>query len=129
MKTIDTKTAGQVVLAAAVISGLVFTPAGDQAFFAIVMLAPLATGFIAAALGRDWRPAAATWALVGVVMLAYDWGANDEDKAFHLVLTVLMVALVWSGATIARARFRPASAGPRRRRVGRVRMSGRTDVR
>jgi hypothetical protein len=103
MKTIDTKTAGQVLLAAALISGLVFSPAGDQAFFAIVLLGPLASGLIAAALGRDWRPAAATWALVGVVMFAYDWAANDEDKAFHLVLSVLMVALVLAGATLARA--------------------------
>jgi hypothetical protein len=103
MKTIDTKTAGQIAVATALISALVFSPAGEQAFFAIVLLGPLATGLIAAALGRDWRPGAATWALVGVAMLAYDWVANDEDKAFHLVLTVLMVALVWGGAALGRA--------------------------
>jgi hypothetical protein len=102
MKTIETKTAGWVALATALISGLVFSPAGDQAFFAIVLLGPLATGLVAATIGRDWRPGAAAWALVGVVMLAYDWAANDEDKAFHLVLAVLMVALVWGGAALGR---------------------------
>jgi hypothetical protein len=112
MKTIKTKTAGQVVLGTGVISGLLFSPAGDQAFFAIVLLGPLATGLIAAALDRDWRPAAATWALVGGVMLAYDWVLNDEDKAFHVLLTVVMAALVWGGAKLARAgrRLRRAPA-------------------
>jgi hypothetical protein len=103
MKTVETKTVGQVLLATAVISGLLFSPAGDQAFFAIALLGPLATGLIATALRRDWRPAAAAWALVGVVMLAYDWILNDEDKAFHVLLTVVMVVLVWGGATLARA--------------------------
>jgi hypothetical protein len=120
MKTIETKTAGQVVLGTAVISGLLFSPAGDQGFFAIVVLGPLASGLIAPALGRDWRPAAAAWALAGAFMFAYDWVANDEDKAFHVLLTAVMVALVWGGATIARARWRRASAGPGGRRVGRV---------
>jgi hypothetical protein len=103
MKTIEIKTGGRVALATALISGLVFSPAGDQAFFAIVLLGPLATGLVAATIGRDWQPGAAVWALVGVVMFAYDWAANDEDKAFHLVLIVLMVALVWGGAALGRA--------------------------
>jgi hypothetical protein len=103
MKPIQTKTTAYVLLGAALISGLVFSPAGDQGFLAIVVLGPLATGLIAAARGRDWRPAAAAWALVGAVMLAYDWVANDEDQAFHAVLTVVMATLVWGGATLARA--------------------------
>jgi hypothetical protein len=112
MNTIDTKTAVQVVLGTAIISGLLFSPAGDQGFFAVVVLGPLATGIVAATLGRDWRPAAATWALVGFVMLAYDWILNDEDKAFHVLLTVAMAALVWGGAKLARAgrRLRGAPA-------------------
>jgi hypothetical protein len=103
MKTIDSKAAGQVGLATVLISGLLFSPAGDQAFFAIVLLGPLASGLVATALGRDWRTPAAAWALVGVVMLAYDWIANDEDKAFHVLLTVAMVILVLGGAMVARA--------------------------
>lgn len=99
----DSKTAVGVLLGAALITAVVFSPAGDQGFFAIVLLGPLATGLAAGALGRDWRPAAATWALVGVFMLAYDWIAHDEDKGVHVVLTLFMTALVWGSAGLVRA--------------------------
>ena len=102
MKTIETRTVGQVLIASAVNSGLLFSPAGDQGFFLIVLLGPIATGVVAAARGYDWRPVAAAWALAGVVMLAYDWIANNEDQAFHVALALMMSALAWGGAMIAR---------------------------
>lgn len=116
MKNVDPKTAAGILLGAAIITAVVFSPAGDQGFFAIVLLGPLATGLAAAALGRDWRPTAAAWALVGVFMLAYDWIAHNEDQGVHVVLTLFMTALVWGGAGLVRAvrrvRRRPTVLDP-----------------
>jgi hypothetical protein len=52
--------------------------------------------------GKDVGLVAAAWALSGVFWLGLDWIVNDEDQVFHLTLTVLMVALVWIGAQLAR---------------------------
>lgn len=89
-------------LAAAAVIGLVMSPAGDQGFFAIVLLGPILTGVAARPLGVTWRQAATPWALSGVFMLAYDGLVNGEDMGTHAVLTVLMVALVGLGALIGR---------------------------
>lgn len=73
-----------------------------QLEFLIVLLGPLLTGLAMRLRGRPWKLGAASWALTGLVMLAFDWIVNNEDQAFHLVLTLLMAALVALGAAIGR---------------------------
>jgi apolipoprotein N-acyltransferase len=90
------------VLGAIAINALVFSPAGDQGFIAMVLLGPPLTGLVAALRRRDVRLVAAAWALSGLCWLAGDWIVNDEDQLFHLVLTVLMAALTFLGAAVAR---------------------------
>lgn len=94
--------AALVVLGAIAINALVFSPAGDQGFIAIVLLGPPLTGLVAALRRRDVRLVAAAWGLSGLFWLVYDWIVNDEDQFFHLVLTVLMAALTFLGAASAR---------------------------
>jgi apolipoprotein N-acyltransferase len=90
------------VLGALAINALVFSPLGDQGFIAIALLGPPLSGFVAGVRGKDMGLVAAAWALSGLSWLVGDWIVNAEDRAFHLVLTVLMVALVWAGAQLAR---------------------------
>jgi hypothetical protein len=101
-----------VVLAAAALSGVIFSPAGDQGFPVIVLLGPIVTGLLARLLGWSWRLAAAPWVLMGAFMLTFDWVVNNEDVAFHAVLIVTMVGLVALGTLIGRLlrRFFPRSA-------------------
>ena len=91
-----------IALAAAAIIALVFSPAGDQGFMAIVFLGPILTGIAARLLDLPWKLAAAPWALSGIFFFAYDGLVNSEDMGFHAVLTVMMVAFVALGALIGR---------------------------
>src|SRR5262245_13110678 len=106
--------AALVVLGAIAINALVFSPAGDQGFIAIVLLGPPLTGIVATLSRRDVRLVAAAWALSGLFWLVFDWIVNDEDQLFHLVLSVLMAALTFLGAAIARfaAALRRAARPP-----------------
>jgi hypothetical protein len=111
-KSIRLRQTAYVVLAAAAIFTLIlFEPTGNLEF-AVVLLGPLLTGLIMRLRGWPWKLGAAAWGLNGVTMLSYDWIINSEDRAFHIVLTVVMVALVALGAglgrAIASARLRPA---------------------
>jgi hypothetical protein len=111
-KSIRLQQTAYVVLAAAAIFTLIlFEPTGNLEF-AVVLLGPLLTGLIMRLRGWPWKLGAAAWGLNGVTMLSYDWIINSEDRAFHIVLTVVMVALVALGAgvgrAIASARLRPA---------------------
>jgi hypothetical protein len=94
--------AAPVVLGAIAINALVFSPAGDQGFIAIVLLGPPLTGIVAALSRRDVRLVASAWVLSGLFWLVFDWIINDEDQLFHLVLSGLMAALTFLGAAIAR---------------------------
>ena len=110
-----TRRAAYVGLGAALIFTLIlFEPAGNLEF-AIVLLGPLLTGIVMRLRGWPWKLGAAAWGLNGLAMLSYDWIINSEDRAFHLVLTLVMVALVALGAAIARgllgARSRLAPSG------------------
>lgn len=91
-----------VTLAAAAIIALVFSPAGDQGFFAIVFAGPIVTGIAARLLEVPWKLAAAPWAISGIFFFAYDGVINNEDMAFHAVLTLMMIALVALGGLIGR---------------------------
>ena len=96
------RNAAVVLAGALIINALVFSPLGDEWFFAIALLGPLVTGLVAAACRQNWRLVAAAWALSGTFWLAIDWILNNEDQAFHIVLALLMVALTALGAGIGR---------------------------
>jgi hypothetical protein len=98
---------------AAVFTLILFEPTGDLEF-AIVLLGPLVTGIVMRLRDWPWRLGAAAWGLNGLAMLSYDWIINSEDRAFHVVLTLVMVGLVALGAGIGRGflavRFRFAAS-------------------
>lgn len=87
--------------AAAIFTLLLFEPTGNLEF-AIVLLGPLLTGIVMRLRGWPWKLGAAAWGLNGLTMLSYDWIINGEDRAFHIVLTVVMVTLVALGAALGR---------------------------
>lgn len=108
----STFTLRQVALAAAglaIINALVFSPLGDQGFFAIALIGPLLTGAAVAVRRGDLRLAALTWFATGLVWLVTDWIVNREDVLFHLVLAFVMWGLVRLGAAIAGAGRRVAT--------------------
>jgi hypothetical protein len=111
--SITFKRCGILLAGVAAINALVFSPLGDEWFFAIVLPGPLATGIVVGVWRGDTRLAAATWAACGVLWLALDWIINQEDVAFHAVLALVMAGLVGLGARIGRAaRPRGSSTGP-----------------
>lgn len=89
-----------VVLGALVINALVFSPLGDEGFFAIAVFGPLLSGLVAGLRDQSWRLVAAAWALSGTFWLVLDWIVHNEDQVFHVVLAVLMVALTALGAKL-----------------------------
>jgi hypothetical protein len=108
------KRAGILLTGLAAINAIVFSPLGDEWFFAIVLLGPIATGIAIGLRRGDTRLAAVTWATSGLCWLVLDWIINQEDVVFHAVLALVMAALVALGAAIVRAARRPeASARPR----------------
>ena len=93
--------AAYVALAGAGLFALNFGPF-DAVLFPIVVFGPLLTGIVMRLRGWPWRLGAAAWGLMGAISLVYDWILYDEDKAFHVVLTVVMVGLTALGAAIGR---------------------------
>lgn len=93
--------AAYVALAGAGIFALNFGPF-DAVLFPIVVFGPLLTGIVMRLRDWPWELGAAAWGLMGVISLVYDWILYDEDKAFHVVLTLVMVALTALGAAIGR---------------------------
>ena len=109
--SITLKRSGMLLLAGvAAINAIVFSPLGDEWFFAIVVLGPIATGIMVGVRHGDTRLAAATWAASGFVWLVLDWIINQEDVAFHAVLALVMAGLVALGAGIVRATRRSGSS-------------------
>ena len=88
---------------AAAINAIVFSPLGDEGFFAIALLGPIATGIVVGLMRGDTRLAAATWAATGLFWLVLDWIIHQEDVAFHAVLALVMASLVALGAGFAHA--------------------------
>lgn len=91
-----------VVGAAVVIFTLNFLPPFDNALPLVVLFGPLLTGIVMRLVGRRWKLGAASWALMGLISLFWDWILYDEDKAFHVVLTVFVAVLVALGAAAGR---------------------------
>jgi hypothetical protein len=107
------RSSAYVALAGAGIFLLNFGPF-DAALFPIVVFGPLVTGIVMRLRDWPWKLGAAAWGLMGAISLVYDWILYDEDKAFHVVLTIVMVALTALGAAIGRwitsRRSRPRAA-------------------
>ena len=103
---------GILLAGVAAINAVVFSPLGDEWFFAIVLAGPIATGIVIALCHGDTRLAAATWATSGLFWLVLDGIVNHEDVAFHAVLALVMAGLVTLGAGIVRAarRIGPSTA-------------------
>jgi hypothetical protein len=108
--TITLKRAGILLTGLAAINAIVFSPLGDEWFFAIVLLGPIATGIAIGLRRGDTRLAAVTWATSGLCWLVLDWIINQEDVAFHAVLALVMAGLVALGAAIIRAARRTGSS-------------------
>jgi hypothetical protein len=88
---------------AAAINAIVFSPLGDEGFFAIALFGPIASGIVVGLMRGDTRLAAATWAGTGVFWLVLDSIIHQEDVAFHAVLALVMACLVALGAGFAHA--------------------------
>jgi hypothetical protein len=109
LNSITSKPSGMLLAGFAAINAIVFSPLGDEWFFAIVLLGPIAHGIAVGVRHGDTRLAAATWAACGLSWLVLDWIINREDVAFHAILALVMAALVALGAGIVRAARRIAS--------------------
>jgi hypothetical protein len=77
-------------------------PSSGGAWVLLVLGGPLVTGLVFGYLRKPWLLAAATWALAGILSLLTDWIVLNEDKVFHLVLTIVMVVLVAIGTVAGR---------------------------
>jgi hypothetical protein len=86
----------------AAINAAVFSPLGDEWFFAIVFFGTLLTGLVVGVRHGDTAAAAAAWFATGIFWLVLDWAINQEDRLFHLVLAFLMAGLVYLGALAGR---------------------------
>ena len=100
--SITPKRFGLVLAGFAAINAIVFSPLGDEWFFAMALFGPLITGVVVALLRADVRLAEVTWALCGLFWLVLDYAINREDVLFHLVLAIIMAGLVALGAARAR---------------------------
>jgi hypothetical protein len=89
----------------AVVLGLIVTALLwiDPLFIPLGMLGPLVIGAVAGARGEQWLWVAVVWTVAGLGAVVSDFVINQEDVAFHLVLTVIMVALASAAWWVARA--------------------------
>jgi hypothetical protein len=110
--SITPKRCGLLLAGVAAINAIVFSPLGDEWFFAIALLGPIATGIVVGVRHGDGQLAAATWAACGLSWLVLDWIINQEDVVFHAVLALVMAGLVALGAGIVRAARRVAPSTP-----------------
>jgi hypothetical protein len=87
----------------------------DPLFLPLVLAGPPISGAVAAVRGIALRWVALAWAAGGISMLVGDWILNSEDRAFHGVLTLIMVALAsagwWVAARLARRRGTSLASG------------------
>ena len=101
MRAFTTRTVAWIVVAAIAIEVLAnvmdLLPSSGGAYFLLVLLGPLATGFVFGYLRKPWLVAAATWGLAGIFSLLTDWIWLNEDQIFHVALTIVMVVLVAIG--------------------------------
>ena len=89
----------------AVLLGLILTALFwiDPLFIPLALLGPLVVGAVAGARGEQWLWVAVVWVVAGIGAVVSDYVINQEDVAFHIVLTVIMVALASAAWWVARA--------------------------
>src|SRR6476659_11066822 len=84
----------------------------DPLFIPLALLGPLVVGAAAAWSGLPWRWPAVAMLVAGLGAVISDYVVNQEDVAFHLVLTVFMLLLAsaawWAVARRRRARLASA---------------------
>jgi hypothetical protein len=78
------------VLAGLVVSALFWI---DPLFIPLALLGPIVSGFVLGWRGTALRAVVVLWLVAGIGAVVSDFVVNREDVVFHLVLTVLMVAL------------------------------------
>ena len=69
----------------------------DPIFLPLVLIGPLVTGLVVGLRGGPLLPVTGAWLMGGIIMLVSDAVSNNEDKAFHAVLSVVMVLLASGG--------------------------------
>ena len=84
----------------------------DELFFFIVLAGPPIVGAIAASMGVRWAPVVAMWVSFGLSMLVLDWVKNQEDRIFHVVLTIVMALLAMVGYGVVRLLGRSRAQTP-----------------
>ena len=84
----------------------------DELFFPIVLAGPPIVGAVAASIGISRAPVIALWVAFGLTMLVFDWVVNQEDRVFHVVLTVVMTLLAMAGYGVVRLLGRWRSQTP-----------------
>jgi len=84
----------------------------DELFFPIVLAGPPIVGAVAASIGISRAPVIALWVAFGLTMLVFDWVVNQEDRVFHVVLTVMMTLLAMAGYGVVRLLGRWRSQTP-----------------
>lgn len=97
------------VLAGLVVSALFWI---DPLFVPLALLGPVVTGLVSGWRGRALRPLVLLWVVAGAGAVVSDFVVNREDVLFHVLLTVLMVALAagawWVTSRVGRRRAAPA---------------------
>jgi hypothetical protein len=100
--SITPKQLAVVLAGVAAINAVVFSPLGDEWFFAIVVFGPVLHGAVVALLRADVRLAAISWAASGLCWLVLDYAIHQEDVLFHLGSSLVMAGLVYLGAALVR---------------------------
>jgi hypothetical protein len=84
----------------------------DPLFIPLALLGPIVVGAVGGWRGVELRLVALMWAVAGIGAVVSDYVVNQEDVVFHLVLTVVTVALAaaswWVARALARRRAAPA---------------------
>jgi hypothetical protein len=84
----------------------------DPLFIPLALLGPIVSGVVLAARGVGSRPVAVLWIVAGLGAVVSDFVVEQEDVLFHLVLTVVMVALAAGSWRLVRALRRRREPAP-----------------
>ena len=74
----------------------------DPLFIPLILVGPLVTGAVAASRGLRAAWPAVLWFSAGVNMIWTDWAVNQEDVAFHVIVTVVATLLALAGWGVVR---------------------------